>query len=110
MDVTTEETDASGNPIQLADRGSRAVIGGSSSDWLGVGAGGIAYVGVFGYNYDQPAFVFPAQLGGGDPQYVWEAISHEIGHTLGLSVSAGPRSFRCRAGASWEPFLGNCGG
>jgi hypothetical protein len=48
VDVTTEETDASGAQINLVDRGTRAVIGGSSSDWLGSPAGGIAYVGTFG--------------------------------------------------------------
>jgi hypothetical protein len=53
VDVTTEETDAAGKPLDLTDRGTRAVIGGSSGDWLGSSAGGIAYVGVFGNTYYQ---------------------------------------------------------
>lgn len=42
------------------------------------GAGGVAYVGVWGYNnnhYYQPAYVFPAQLGNGNAKYVAEAVS-----------------------------------
>jgi hypothetical protein len=49
VDVTTEETDPLTNaPIQLVDRGTRVAIGGSSYDWYNTGAGGVAYVGVFG--------------------------------------------------------------
>ena len=42
-----------GNPIDLTDRGTRAVIGGSSYDWLNSSAGGIAYIGTFGRPYYQ---------------------------------------------------------
>ncbi len=65
-------------------------IGGSSYDWYGNGAGGVAYVGVTYYpgcwwcRYYWPAFVFPDELGGGWPKYVWEAVSHELGHNMGL--------------------------
>ncbi len=67
--------------------GMRVAIGGSSYDWFGSGAGGVAYVGVFSRPdlYYQPAYVFTAQLGNGFPKYVWEAVSHEVGHSLGLS-------------------------
>ena len=66
----------------------RVAIGGSSYDWYGSGAGGVAYMNVFsrGDLLYQPAFVFPAQLGGGGTaKFIWEAVSHEVGHTLGLS-------------------------
>jgi hypothetical protein len=52
----------------------------------------VAYVGVWGYNnnhYYQPAFVFPGNLGNGHAKYVWEAVSHEVGHNL-VSWCAGP--------------------
>lgn len=57
-----------------------------ASTGYGKPAGGVSYVGVFGMidQYYQPALVFPAQLGGGDPKSVWEATSHELGHNLGL--------------------------
>lgn len=53
----------------------------------GAGAGGVAYVGVWGNTYNgghyyQPAYVFTQQLGNGAPKYTAEAISHEIGHNM----------------------------
>jgi hypothetical protein len=44
----------------------------------------VAYVGAWGYNnhYYQPAFVFPGNLGNGHAKYVWEAVSHEVGHNM----------------------------
>jgi hypothetical protein len=74
VDVTTEDP----GDAYLANWSVRAVIGGSSNDWYAASAGGVAYVGVFptastNYGlYYQPAFIFPAQLGGGYPKYVWE--------------------------------------
>ena len=52
VDVTTEETDPlTGAPLALSGSGARAVIGGSSYDWYGAGAGGVAYVGTFGARF-----------------------------------------------------------
>jgi hypothetical protein len=65
--------------------GVRVAIGGSSFDWFGAGAGGVAYINSFNWNSDTPTFVFDEQLGNGDEKYTAEAISHEVGHTLGLS-------------------------
>jgi hypothetical protein len=64
--------------------GVRVAIGGSSSDWFGSAAGGVAYLNSFTWNTDTPAFVFTSQLGNGNEKYTAEAISHEVGHTLGL--------------------------
>ena len=69
--------------------GVRCVIGGSSLQWLGSAAGGVAYIGTFGgivaggADNDIPAFVFPAQLGN-SIKAIAEAAAHECGHTLGL--------------------------
>jgi hypothetical protein len=79
VDVTTEYP-GSEQLIEKSDgtgHGIRVAIGGSSYDWYGAGAGGVAYVGSFGSSYYGPTFVFPAQLGNGSPKYVAEAISHE---------------------------------
>jgi hypothetical protein len=54
VDVTTQETDANGAPLNLVDNGVRAVIGGSANDWFGGGAGGIAYVNGFGSDFLAP--------------------------------------------------------
>ena len=64
--------------------GVRAAIGGSFSDWYGSSAGGVAYVNTFGNAAYGPAFVFSKNLGGGNEKYTAEAISHEVGHSLGL--------------------------
>ena len=65
--------------------GMRALISPISSY---VGAyGGIAYLGVFGNVGDayKPALIFPENLGPNGEKYIAEAISHEVGHTLGLN-------------------------
>lgn len=64
--------------------GVRVVISGSSYDWYGAGAGGVAYPGSFNWNSDTPTFVFPDQLGNGHEKYTAEAVTHEAGHTVGL--------------------------
>lgn len=87
--------------------GIRVVIGGSSYDWLGAGAGGIAYLDSFGWNSDTPAFVFPVQLGNGFPKYVAEAVSHEVGHTLSLSHDGLTTGAAYYGGhANWAPIMG----
>jgi len=53
-----------------------------TSQWYGA-AGGVAYVGSFIWGDNTPAWVFCALLGN-RPKWVAEAISHEVGHTLGL--------------------------
>ncbi|MBE9208688.1 M10 family metallopeptidase C-terminal domain-containing protein [Nostoc sp. LEGE 06077] len=63
--------------------GVRVVIGGSSYDWFGNGAGGVAYLDSFNDNTDTPAYVFSNNLQNSE-KYTAEAISHEVGHTLGL--------------------------
>ncbi|BBD58845.1 Na-Ca exchanger/integrin-beta4 [Nostoc sp. HK-01] len=63
--------------------GVRVVIGGSSYDWFGNGAGGVAYLDSFNDNTDTPAYIFSNNLQNSE-KYTAEAISHEVGHTLGL--------------------------
>ena len=77
----------------------------------GSGAGGVAYVGTFGNAYYAPAYVFPAQLGNGNPKYVAEAISHEVGHNLGLSHDGQIDATGATVGyyegqGSWAPIMG----
>ncbi len=91
VDVTTEDPTLAGGKAALeytdgTDQswGIRVCIGGSSNDWFGGGAGGVAYLGSFDWNSDTPAFVFSKDLGPDYPKYIWEATSHEVGHTLNL--------------------------
>ncbi|HEY9873928.1 MAG TPA: hypothetical protein V6D12_10855, partial [Candidatus Obscuribacterales bacterium] len=64
--------------------GVRVAIGGSSYDWYKAEAGGVAYLTSFNWDSDTPTFVFDEQLTNGDEKFTAEAISHEVGHTLGL--------------------------
>lgn len=88
VDVTTEDPGVDAllkSGAGDTQWGIRIVIGGSSYDWWGSGAGGVAYTGSFSSSLGRPAFVFEEQLGNGNEKYTAEAISHETGHTLGLS-------------------------
>lgn len=80
VDVTTEDPGAA----VLAKDGIRVCIGGSNDVWFGQPAGGVAMIGGFGSGTDVPAFVFEDNVNNGDPKGVAEAVSHEVGHTVGL--------------------------
>ena len=85
--------------------GIRVVIGGNSN-WLGGGAGGVAYLTSFNWSSDTPAFVFPKELGNGHPKYVAEAVSHEAGHAFGLDHD-GTSSVEYYGGhGTWAPIMG----
>ena len=96
--------------------GIRVCIGGSGSDWYGVNAGGVAYLGSFSWNSDTPCYVFEAQLGNGNPKYVAEAASHEAGHTVGLrhdgqvddpaTTSVNEATEYYRGHGNWAPIMG----
>jgi PKD repeat protein len=110
VDVTTEDPGVEAlqktSPTDTA-YGKRVCIGGSSMDWLGVSAGGMAYLGSFDWNTDTPVFVFPAQLGNGAPRYVGEAVSHESGHSFGLhhdGTTAGVEYYQ--GTTDWAPIMG----
>ena len=60
--------------------GQRMVI--SPTSWVGAGTLGIALLDVFDESEDFSAFVFTNGL---TPRVIAEAVSHEAGHTLGLS-------------------------
>jgi hypothetical protein len=68
VDVTTADPGPA-----LSGNGVRVVIGGSSYDWWGRGAGGVAYVGRF-LEPNLPAFVFTKELSN-NAKYIWEAVS-----------------------------------
>lgn len=77
------------------------------------GAGGVAYIDVFGrsdYQTYQPAFVYFNRLGNGREDYVAEAASHEMGHNLGLSHDgSSTASYYAGHGSgatSWAPIMG----
>ncbi|WP_353932940.1 hypothetical protein WJM97_10305 [Okeanomitos corallinicola TIOX110] len=88
--------------------GVRVSIGGDGS-WYG-SAGGVAYLDSFNWYSDTPTFVFEDNLGNGNEKFTAEAISHEVGHTLGLSHD-GTSTVEYYQGhgsgeTGWAPILG----
>ena len=82
--------------------GQRMVI--SPTNFAGAGVLGVALLDVFDSSLDRPAFVFS---GGASTKTIAEAVSHEAGHTLGLSHDADVRSpATTTAMASWAPIMG----
>ena len=109
VDVTTEDPgqaaitrSSSGDNVY----GTRVVI--TIDDFASCGCGGFAYVGVFdnvGDNY-KPAYVF-----NGGEVGIAEAISHEVGHNLGLShdgttTGAAYYSGHGSGATGWAPIMG----
>ena len=110
VDVTTEDPGVEKlrktSPGDV-EYGIRVVVGGSSLDWFGQLAGGVAYLASFDWNSDTPVFVFPDQLAGGAEKVVAEAASHEVGHSFALShdgVTGGPAYYEGHA--DWAPIMG----
>lgn len=92
--------------------GVRVAIGGSSQDVLGNGSyGGIAYMdqyeqSVFGMANLSPAFVFPANLSN-NTKNIAEAVSHEVGHNLGLKHDGRtPNEDYYYGNGVWAPIMG----
>ncbi len=116
VNVTTEEPPLDrlvNSGTGDAQWGVRVPIGGSSSDWYGASAGGVAFVGSFNWSNDTPVYVFPAQLGGGAEKYVAECISHEVGHAVGLNhdgrTSPAEEYYQGHGSGDtgWAPIMGN---
>jgi len=119
VDVTTEEPPAGVITRSTSSDdtyGTRAVITRdfTASTSSPCGCGGFAYVGVFDHypndNY-KPAWVFFDRLANGSEKYVAEAISHEVGHNLGLSHDGtSSTSYYTGHGSGatgWAPIMGS---
>jgi autotransporter-associated beta strand protein len=111
IDVTTEDPGIEALKKSNSSDGAygiRVVIGGSSSDWFGSGAGGVAFVGSFDSGSDLPCWVFPKAPGCGTAEKnIAEAASHEAGHTLGLlhdGVEGGTSYYGGQG--NWSPIMG----
>jgi hypothetical protein len=100
--VTTRDP---GDAALLGD-GMRVIIGGSSADWYGSAAGGVAWVGSFGS--ENPAFIWPALLGPFKVKYVADAASHEAGHTLGLLHDGNSKTAYFAGQGNWAPIMVSC--
>lgn len=91
--------------------GIRVAIGGNCYDWCYTAetapTGGIAYLGSFSWDRDVPCFIFTENLYNNE-KYIAEAITHEVGHTLGLShdgTTDPPYAYYSGADG-WAPIMG----
>ena len=111
VDVTTER------PATFNNRIAHALIT-RNTDANGAAnpastAGGVAYVGVFGnasYATYRPAWIYHNNLAN-EESYIAEAVSHEIGHNLGLSHDGRTDGQDYYGGhgsgeTSWGPIMG----
>jgi hypothetical protein len=115
VDVTTQEPTSAAvlTRTDSSDKvfGMRALItpSNSASSKLCKGTcGGIAYTNVFDSTDSalvQPAWVFPQHLDN-DAKSIAEAVSHEVGHTLGLAHDGTGSTHYYGGHATWAPIMG----
>jgi hypothetical protein len=85
--------------------GIRVVIGGNGSWYSSNIYGGVSYIGSFDWDSDTPAYVFADNLYG-KAKNIGEAISHEVGHSLGLSHDSTSSQAYYRGANGWAPIMG----
>ena len=108
VDVTTEYPgEAALTRSSSSDQvyGVRALVSAIGSYF---GGGGISYVGVFDSvgDYNKPSLIFPENLGNSEKN-IAEAISHEVGHSLGLSHDGTTTGSTYYSGqGNWAPIMG----
>jgi hypothetical protein len=109
VDVTTEDTgEAALTRTTTSDQvfGVRALVSAIGS-YFG-DPGGISYVGDFDNVGDKykPSLIFPENLGNSEKN-IAEAISHEVGHSLGLSHDGTTNGSSYYSGqGNWAPIMG----
>ena len=113
IDVTTEQPSAAALDRSNAsddEYGTEMLISADSVIFNTCKCSGLAYLSSFDmigteHNANQPGWVFT--LGVGDnPKYIAEAVTHEAGHTLGLSHDGTSSSAYFAGNNGWAPIMG----
>ncbi len=112
INITTDSAKFIAAPLNKRMR----IVVTPTSSWYGGNVGGVSYVGSFTWGDNTPGFVFADKLGN-NPKFVAECISHESGHTVGLSHQSRydnncsmTEQYNVGTGAgetSWAPVMGN---
>ena len=115
VDVTTQDPgDAALDRDTAGDDtyGSRALVSGSDVAWqatCGKQCGGVAYLSVFGTvgnaSYS-PAWIFTGGVTADNPKYIAEALSHEVGHNVGLNHDGTSTEGYYAGQGLWAPVMG----
>ena len=113
VDVTTSDPGASGLVKDFngdTTFGTRALVTPSTSAQQGLcdgSCGGIAFIGTYGEGSAQyqPAWVFPQAMSY-DTKAIAEAVSHEVGHNLGLDHDGVSGQDYYEGQGAWAPIMG----
>lgn len=112
INITTDSTKFMAAPLTKRMR----IIVTPTSSWYPGNVGGVSYVGSFTWGNNTPGFVFSDKLGS-NAKYLAECITHESGHTVGLSHQS-KYNASCQlieqyhvgngtGETSWAPVMGN---
>lgn len=112
INITTDSAKFLSAPLNKRMR----IIITPTSGWYAAAVGGISYIGSFTWGDNTPGFVFSDKLGN-NVKYVSECITHESGHTVGLSHQSKydgncslTEQYNIGTGngeTSWAPVMGN---
>jgi hypothetical protein len=112
INVTTDSAVFLAAPLNQRMR----IIVTATSNWYPVNVGGVSYVGSFTWGDNTPGFVFSDKLLN-NTKYVAECITHESGHTVGLSHQSRydancslTEQYNIGTGSGeigWAPVMGN---
>lgn len=112
INITTDSTKFIAAPLTQRMR----IVVTPSSSWYPANVGGVSYVGSFTWGNNTPGFVFSDKLGN-NAKYLAECITHESGHTVGLSHQSKYdancnllEQYHVGTGSgetSWAPVMGN---